>query len=179
MPRKKVESQVVDKEVTEMTFFECEAFKNELIKLAEENEGELTDEQVQQLVEAQTQSVAKLHGLCNFMKLLEAKQAIGKQRIDEIKEAIAKAKGIYDRLAGFLAPWVDAQGKSYQCQEYELKTRLSTSTHVPEGFDDPMFCTQTTKVIVTPDKKAIKAALEAGREVPGCELIKKTNLSIK
>jgi len=33
--------------------------------------------------------------------------------------------------------------------------------------------------VVTADKKAIKEALLAGEEVPGAELVEKTNLSIK
>jgi hypothetical protein len=180
MPRKKVESKTVEsKPIAELSFFECAELINEIEIKAQDAGGELTDEQVDALVEAQTQVPAKLHKLCNFLKLLEAKEKTCKDRIDEIKDVAAHTKSIRERLSSHLAIFVEAQGKSYHVAEYELKTRRSVSTLVPEGFDDPMFCTTTTKTIITPDKKAIKEALLDGEKVSGCELIEKVNLTIK
>lgn len=180
MPRKKVESKDVTPEgVAELGFFQCQELIHEIQKIAADNDGVIPDEQIEALVAAQTQAVAKLHNLCNFLKLLEAKEEICKERIAEIKETAGRAKSVRERVSGYLAQWVEAQGKTYHCDEYELKTRKSTQTFVPEGFDDAMFCNIEMKRVVTVDKKRVKEALEAGETVPGCELIHKLNLSIQ
>jgi phosphoserine phosphatase len=180
MARKTVSSEVVDsKPIAELSFFECAELIHEIELRVQDADGEISDDQMQALVEAQTQVPAKLHKLCNFLKLLEAQEKICKDRIAEIKETQARAKSLRERLSGYVASFVDAQGKSYHVAEYELKSRASTSVSVPDGFDDPMFCRTETKIIVTPDKKAIKEALQANEEVPGCELVTKLNLSIK
>ncbi len=180
MPRKKVDSKEVKAEdVTELSFYGCQELINEIQIEAAKNEGELSDEQITVLIEAQTQVPAKLQSLCNFLKLLEAKDKTCKDRIKEIKESQARAKKVSDRMCDFLALWVEQQGKSYHVGEYTLSTRKSTKTIVADGFDDPMFCTIETKTIITPDKKAIKEALLAEEEVSGCELETKLNLTIK
>ena len=180
MPRKKVDAKEVKPEdVTSLSFFQCQELAREITMLAAENDGELTDEQVNALIEAQTQSPVKLHSLCNFLKLMESNIKICKDRKKEINEVQKYAENIIDRMERRLADFVEAQGKSYHAGEYLLTTRKSTSVDLVEGFDNPMFCKVETVRQVTPDKKEIKKALESGEEVPGATLNKKLNLTIK
>ena len=180
MPRKKVESTDITKVgVAELSFFACKDLIHEIETLSKENDGELTDEQMSALIEAHTQAPAKLLSLCNFLKLMEAHSKICKERKKEINDTQKRAEGVYGRMCAYLAMFIDTQGKSYHCGEYELKTRLSKSVKLVEGFDNPLFCKSETVTMLTPDKAAIKEALLAGEEVPGAELVKKLNLSIK
>lgn len=181
MPRKRVESKDVTpkKGVAELSFFACEDLIHEIQALAQKNDGELSDEDVQALVEAQTQAPVKLKSLCGFLKLMESHVTICKDRKEEINETQKRAERTLDRMKTYLATWVEAQGKSYHVGEYELKTRKSSSVKLDEGYDDPMFCKTETVTVITPDKKVIKEALVAGEKVDGAELIEKLNLSIK
>ncbi len=179
-PRKKVESTDVTKAgIAELSFFACKDLIHEIEVLAKDNDGELTDDQVSALIEAQTQAPAKLLSLCNFLKLMEAHSKTCKERKEEINETQKRTEGVYSRMCAYLATFIEAQGKAYHCGEYELKTRLSKSVKLVDGFDNPLFCKAETVTVVTPDKKAIKEALLAGEEVPGAELVEKLQLSIK
>ena len=180
MATKKVESKVVDKaKVGELSFFKCADLIHEIEVLAAEQDGELTDEQVATLVEAHTQEIAKLMSLCNFLKMLEVFVRACKDRKVEINMTQKRNEGVRERLAAYLAVWVKNQGKSYHCGDYELKTRESASVKLVDGFNNPLFCAIEQVTTVTPDKARIKEALLAGEEVPGAELVKNTNLSIK
>ncbi len=179
-PRKKVESKDVTKEgVTDLSFFACTELIHELAVLAEKNEGELTDEQMAALVEAHTQAPAKLDKLTDFLLLIKAQAEICKQRKKEINESQKHKEGIYDRLCGYLATFVEAQGKKYHVGGKDLSTRKSTSVKLVDGFDNPLFCATETKIVITPDKPRIKEALLAREDVPGAELVEKLNLTIK
>lgn len=180
MATKKVKSKdVTPEKVGELSFFKCADLIHEIEVLAAEQDGELTDEQMAALVEAHTQAPAKLMSLCNFLKMLEAFVTVCKARKAEINTTQKRNEGVRERLAAYLAVWVKDQGKSYHCGDYELKTRESTSVKLVDGYDDPLFCAIEQVTTVTPDKARIKEALLAGEDVPGAELVKKTNLSIK
>ena len=180
MSRKKVESTDITKAgVAELSFFACKDLIHEIEALSRENDGELTEEQMSALVEAHTQAPAKLLSLCNFLKLMESHSNTCKARKKEINETQKRAEGVYGRMCAYLATFIAAQGRSYHCGEYELKTRLSRSVKLVAGFDNPLFCKSETVTVLTPDKAAIKEALLAGEEVPGAELVEAVNLSIK
>lgn len=177
-PRKKVESKDITKTgIGELSFFACDELIHEIEVLAREGDGEISDEQMSALIEAQTQAPAKLLSLCNFLKMGEAHSDTCKARKKEINETQKRTEGVIGRMKAYLAKFIEAQGKSFYSGEYELKTRLSKSVKLIDGFDNPLFC--TTETVVTPDKKAIKEALLAGEEVPGAELVESLNLSIK
>lgn len=175
MPPKKKEA----KDVTALTFFECQEIIDKITAIAVEHDGEIPDEQIDALIEAQTQAPAKLKSMCNFLKLLENKINLCKQTKKDINASQQHAADINDRICRRLARWVDSKGKSYHVGEYEMKSRISKSVKLIDGFDNPMFCKQEMVKVVTPDKKAIKEALLAGEEVPGAELVESYNLTIK
>jgi hypothetical protein len=176
---KKTETEKETTDITALSFFECQNLALEISAMAEANNGVLTEEQVNQLVEIQTQSPAKLKVFCNFLKLMEAKIQICKDRKKEINEVQKHAEGVIERMEERLAEFVDSQGKSYHAGEYDLKSRRSKLVELAEGFDNPMFCSVEMVRVVTPDKKRIKEALETGEEVPGATLKEKCNLTIK
>ena len=180
MPSKKVEStDITPAKVSELSFFACQGFIHEIEVIAEQNDGVISEEQMAALVEAQTQAPAKLDKFTNFLLLIKAQAEICKQRKKDINESQKHKESVYNRLCAYLAVWVEAQGKKYHIGGKELSVRKSTSVKLVEGFDNPLYCKSETVTVWTPDKDAIKKALNGGEEVPGAELIVKQNLSIK
>ncbi len=168
----------MQKDITELSFFECQKLKAEINAMAAENAGELSDQQCRQLVEINTQSTDKLEKLCNFVKLMEAKKDIARKRIKEIQASVKTVDNTVNRIKSMLAGWVRNQGKkSYELKQYTLATRESTSVNVCEDFKDPFFCKQ--QVVYIPEKALIKKSLLEGVEIEGAELSTKLNLSIK
>ena len=167
------------KDITVLSFFECREIIDKVTAIAAEHDGEVPDEQIDALIEAQTQAPAKLKSMCNFTKLLDNKIDLCKKTKEDINASQKHAEDINDRIKSRLARWVDSKGKSYHVGEYEMKSRLSTSVKLVDSFDNPMFCKRETLVVITPDKKAIKEALLAGEDVPGAELVESYNLTIK
>jgi len=193
-------------DVTAMNIYECQALIEQLNDVAATNDGELTEEQLQSFVAAQTQNLASLGKLVGAIKLIE--QGCDYCKAEEKRIAINR-KRAENRLANiikYLTPYVKQQGK-IQVGTFTLSIRKSTSVEVAEGFNDPFFCRidaikkPSAKIIeaariekeeaekenrpvdfviqTSPDKTAIKALLESGETIRGCELIEKDNLQIK
>ena len=173
MPKKK------EAEITSLSFFECQEIIDKVTAIAAANDGVISDENIEALVEAQTQAPARLKSMCNFTKLLDSKVDLCKQAKEDINTSQKHAEDIVDRIKSRLAKWVDGKGKSYHVAEYEMKSRASKSVKLVDGFDNAMFCKRETVTVLTPDKKAIKEALQAGEDVPGAELVESYNLTIK
>ena len=104
-----------------------------------------------------------------------------------IKEAeanmVARHKTL-ERRADWLREYVIANmvaiGKQeVDCPLFAVKTKLNPpSVQIADDADLPTrFISQ--KIVVSPDKKALKAALESGEEVAGVSLVRSTSLSIK
>jgi hypothetical protein len=180
MPAKKVTSKTVEPEdITSLSFYKCQDLIREISALAADNEGVLTDEQVETLMAAQAQSVVKLGSMCNFLGLMDAKIDCCKKRKKEINESQKRAEGVIAKMKAWLAIWVSNQGKSYHVGEYEMRSRKSTSVELAPGFEDPFYCSVEMVRTVTPDKNRIKEDLLAGHEIAGARLVEKQNLTIK
>lgn len=152
------------------------------IKLDEERmvdteSGEILDvEQYLDMAETRDQ---KLENLAMYIKNQQAEADMIKAEADKLAErAKAKAneaKRCKDYLANFMATYFD--GKKFETPRVRLSWRASESVEVsgidalPDEylrFKDP-----------EPDKTKIKAALKAGVELKGCQLVAKQNLQIK
>jgi len=180
MAKKKVTAtETQPEDVTALSLYECTEIVQQIAEMAAANDGALTDEQVELLVAANTQSIVKLTHMVNFLMLLGAKIDLCKERKQAINAGQKRAESVLKRIGDFLALWVEDQGKSYHVGEYELKSRKSTSVKLVEGFDDPMFCAIETVRTVTPDKARIKEALLGGEVIEGAELVHRVNLQIK
>jgi hypothetical protein len=81
MTKAKVEA----KDITALTFFECQNIIDRITEIAAENEGVVSDEHIEALVEAQTQAPAKLKSLVNFLRLMESKIDLCKQKKKDIR----------------------------------------------------------------------------------------------
>jgi len=163
----------------------------QLMEVAEENDGELTEDQLQTLQITRDGLESKVLGYGHFIKHLEGQVALAeseekriqafkktkKRQVDVLKTALLRGlmtfgdidpKGIY-RLEVTTVDGV-----------MRLSTRKSESVVITDEDALPAeFWRQPVIPDVEPDKKAIKEALDSGNEVPGAAKETSYSLSIK
>ncbi|HUV64124.1 MAG TPA: siphovirus Gp157 family protein [Sedimentisphaerales bacterium] len=171
---------------TSISLYRCGEIIQQIEAIAEANDGEITEEQLGELVRAQTTSLAKLGGLCRFMRHLEAYVATGKAEIERIRKITAHAQCRLDSVKKFLTPYVESEQKKFgyplDVDTFRLSVRRSKAVVItdPEGFAAGSYPSQsTTKTIHVPDKKVLKEYLETYGPHPGAEIQNNVNLQMK
>ena len=144
--------------------------------LIDTEDGEVTEEQLQQIVQHHTETMDKLKSLCGFIRYLEHGIAACKQERDRIAQMQKTAEYRLERIKTFLTPFVQDQGR-IELDTVSLSIRKSVSVELIEGFDDPYFCKVVTERI--PDKRAIKEALQHNESIAGAQLVTHFNLQVK
>ena len=174
-------------ESLEMSLYGCAALERDIGARAEAAGGEISDEDLALLVQAQTTSMTKLEGLCGYMQYLES----GIARCSDEQNRIAAMRDRAERrlasIKRFLTPYVQEQraqlGRPLTVGTYVLSTRKSTVVQVDEaaffGSGQPPADLVSRREVVTPNKPAIKAQLEEGRTIPGCNLKENVSLQLK
>ena len=135
--------------------------------------GEIID--IERLDKLQMDRDAKIENIALFIKNLLSDAAGIKAEKDNLaqrqKAAENKANNLKKYLSGYLA------GQKFSTSRVAISFRKSESVNVQElaalpkeylKYKDP-----------EPDKTAIKAALKAGKEVPGAEIVQSKNIQIK
>ena len=165
------------------TLYECLSVLQQQEELAEENDGVISDGNMEAIVKAHTTSMEKLQSLVGYIKFCEGQELICKNEIDRIQ---ARKKTFSNRLASvkkYLLPWVIEQkkktGKNTIVGTITLGTRKSQSVELDEGFNNMDYCEKVETI--KPDKKKIKEFLKAnpGMYILGASLNNNVNLSIK
>ena len=158
------------------SLYENLEIENQVEQVAAENDGELPPGFLETLVEAQTKSIAKIEGLCKYLKNLDA-QAVAckaeKARLAEKQKVLEKRQ---NSIKGFLVPYV-MQKKKVTAGVFTLSTRKSTRVIVPEDFKLPFYTeiVETIKVL----KAEIKKSLQDGDKIEGCSLQQFHSLQVK
>jgi len=150
----------------------------ELISQVEQAEGVLTPELEEALTinksELEVKSIA-------YVEVIKQRESLN-ERIDaEIKRLQSLKKSndtLVSRLKNNLLNAVSLFG-NYEAGFLKLSTRKSKSVVVDYDVNDLPKQYKVVKVTETPDKTAIKKAIESGEEVYGCRLVENINLSIK
>ena len=172
-----------------MTLYEINAQFAEAIELYENGVDEIVDTETGE-VRSLADVLAELH-MSREEKIENTVKFIKNLRADS-ESARAEAANLVDRADRFdkkaeqLESYLLSQlcsCKKLETPLYTLKVRVSKSTccptdeeaiqRLPEGFWNIK-----TTVKVTPDKKAIKAALEKGEKLEGCSIVENKRLSI-
>jgi len=144
--------------------------------LIETEEGEITEDQLQQIVQHHTETMDKLKSLCGFIRYLEHGIAACKQERDRIAQMQKTAEYRLERIKAFLTPFVQQQGR-VELETVSLSVSKSVSVELCEDFNDPYFCKVVTERV--PDKRAIKEALQNNESIAGASLVTHLNLQIK
>jgi hypothetical protein len=164
--------------MSELTIYQCQGIITEIEKQAAET-GEITEEQLQALVLAQTTSIEKIGNLCGYIKYLEHGIIACDTELARIENMKIRATNRLASIKQFLTPYIESKGK-LSVGTFTLSTRKSESVEIL----DPEFCKQnpdysTVKTTVTPDKAKIKEAIKAGKRFDGVSIVAKKNLQIR
>lgn len=161
-----------------MNLYEISNLENQIEQLAAANDGELSEEMLKALVEAETQSLVQIENLCKYIRKLELGIDMCKTEEERIKKMRDKADKRIDGIKKYLTPYVAKHGK-IESGTFTLSTRESESVNI---LDENKIALKYFTIIPEskkPDKKLIKKALKEGAKIPGAELQKNDNLVIK
>lgn len=133
----------------------------------------LTKEAVDEL---RMEKEAKIEGCLLFVKNMTAEAEAIKEEIDKLtarmKAAKSKAEWCKEYVQGFL------DGEKFKTAKVAVSYRTSESVELQgELIDVPHRFLRVKPAEL--DKTAVKEALKAGEEVPGCVLVKKQSMQIK
>lgn len=154
------------------SLYQCQ----DLINQIETDEGEISQEQLQAIVSAHTQSIETLKSLCGFLRYLEHGIAACKAEKDRISHMQKAAENRLERIKEYLTPFVIEKG-TIAVDTFSLSVRKSVAVELEPGFDNPYFCKLVKELV--PDKRAIREALANQEEIAGARLVTNFNLQIK
>lgn len=164
-----------------------EEIQQEIEAMLDVADDELTGEQ-RQAMDVYLDELAKMEAdkVDAFAGFLKAQEARAKACEEEGKRLLGKAKRIQKQLEAsedFLVSVLLRRGlKRLSGDVYQVSTRRSE--RVDASFANVNFLEEEglARVVpakVEPDKDKIKAALKAGRDIPGCKLVEKYSLQVR
>ena len=172
-----------------MTLYEINAQFAEAIELYENGVDGIVDTETGEvksladvLAELNMSREEKIENTVRYIKYLRADSESARAEAANLIERADRFDKKAEQLESYLLSQLGAC-KKLETPLYTLKVRVSKSTccptdeeaiqRLPEGFWNIK-----TTVKITPDKKAIKAALEKGEKLEGCSIVENKRLSI-
>jgi len=116
-----------------------------------------------------------------MVRELDAEAKAIKETIENLK---ARAKSIdrkAERLRGYLEDQMQVSGfTTISDARIKISVKKNPPSVYVESIDDiPLDYLRVVPAITEPDKSAIKAAIKAGVDIPGCSLVQSTRLVIQ
>jgi len=162
-----------------LNLYDIVALENQMERIAQENEGEIPEEMLKELVEAQTKSLDTVERMCKYIRNLELGIENCKAEESRIKAMRDKADNRIKSIKKYMTDYVDKAGK-ISAGTFTLSIRKSESVELQDGFIcDENKSLYRTRLERFPDKTLVKDLLKKGRSVTGAELVQKKNLQIK
>ena len=172
-----------------MTLYEINTQFAEAIELYENGVDGIVDTETGEvksladvLAELNMSREEKIENTVRYIKNLRADSESARAEAANLIERADRFDKKAEQLESYLLSQLGAC-KKLETPLYTLKVRVSKSTccptdeeaiqRLPEGFWNIK-----TTVKITPDKKAIKAALEKGEKLEGCSIVENKRLSI-
>ena len=118
----------------------------------------------------------KIEGISLWVKNLEAEKEAVKHEKDNFADREKRLGKKIDSLKGYLT--YALQGEKFSTPKVAVSFRKSESVHITDEYLIPDEYKLFT-VVKKPDKKVLKDALKKGKDIMGCELVEKQNISIK
>lgn len=159
-----------------MNLYNIAVIEQEIESRAKDNDGEISEEDLKSLVEAQTKSIEKIENLCKYIRHLEQFEEKAKAEIARINGLKQGATNRMQSIKKYLTPYVKGKGK-FDAGTFRLSIRTSKSADVISNFDVPGYMKESLSI--TPDKVKIKEDLKKGVVIPGARLSDNDNLQIK
>lgn len=169
----------------ELSIYQCDQIVREIEAIASQHEGEIPEEDLSRLVQAQTTSLAKLTGLCGFIKFIEHRLELCKmeeERIAKIrKTAETRLKSVEKYVLPYVQSYKDREGHSLSVGTFTLSTHSYEHVEIenPDQFakDHPSLCITHTEI--KPDKITVREKLQAGEHITGADLVKTVSLQLR
>lgn len=142
--------------------------------LVDDETGEVKD--IGAFEDLQMERSEKIENALLYIKNLRADAAAYKAEAKSFQDKEKAAESKIKSLKSLVSYALD--GERFKTERVTASYRKSVSVDIvaPEMVPDAYI---RTKVETSPDKTAIKQAIQSGNAVPGCELVEKQNLQIK
>lgn len=165
-----------------MSLYEIDSRIKEIIDsiydAADEN-GEVGEIDLTELKELQEARETKLENIALYAKNLAVEASAIKEEENTLAERRKRLERKCERMKGILINAMQEDGKKnllYPKFEavlrYSKKTEIIDESLIPDEY-------MNTKITKTPDKTAIKKAIEAGTEVAGAQVVDNATITIK
>lgn len=137
--------------------------------------GEILQADALHAVEAEASD--KIEATALYLRELDAEAKAAKDEADRMIARVKSMQKRSDYLKAMLLEALHATGK-VKTARVTVSIRTTKAVEIAEGADLPEAYT-TVKHIVSPNKTAIKDALSAGIEVPGCHIEERESVQIR
>jgi hypothetical protein len=161
-----------------INLYEVVTLENQIEHIAEQNDGEIPEELLRQLVEAQTQSLQQVENLVKYIRHLELGISMCKSEEERISTMRKKAEKRIESIKEYLTPYIAKEGK-IEAGTFKLSVRKSDKVIIDnEGYINSKYMTIVPESY-KPDKNLIKQDLKSGVAINGVHLEIIDNLQIK
>lgn len=157
-----------------MTLFEIDKAIQDFEFEVDEETGEILNPNA--LEELEMAREQKIENVGLYIKNLEAEATAVENQEKIFADRKKRIRKKIEGLKGFLG--YALQGEKFKTDRVEMSFRKSESVHITDEYLIPDEYKLFT-VVKKPDKAVIKKALKDGKEIMGCELLEKQNISIK
>lgn len=137
--------------------------------------GEILSADALHAVEAEASD--KIEATALYLRELDAEAKAAKDEADRMIARVKSMQKRSDYLKSMLLDALHATGK-VKTARVTVSIRTTKAVEIAEGADLPEAYT-TVKTTVSPNKTAIKDALSAGIEVPGCYIEERESVQIR
>lgn len=144
--------------------------------VVDEETGEIVD--AGRLHDVEGEAASKIEATCLYLREDDADLDALKAEIDRLKARYESGKKRHDYLKRLTLEALHAVGGKVKTLEVTASIRHTKAVVVDEGTTLPEAYT-TVKTTISPNKAAIKAALEAGAAIEGCRIVENESLSIR
>ena len=146
-----------------------------------EETGEIIEEGPQDLEQLQMERKQKLEAIALYIKNLEAITTAIKAEKEALTERIKDKEAKIERLKEYMTYSMTAAGEDgLETGKVAVSFRKSKAVIIDdEDKIDSAFIKETVKVTKSPDKTAIKKAIDAGQSVYGAHIEERKKVNIK
>jgi len=160
-----------------MSLYDTMELQKRVDRIAEANEGEIPEELLQMLIQAEMSSLLQIEGICKYIRHLELEViAVCQAEEDRIAARRKKAENRVASIKKYMTPYIKQYGKT-EAGTFKLSTRKSMQVKTIDNFKNPEYCDIITEI--NPRKADIKKAIDKGEKVVGAWLEENDNLQIK
>jgi len=160
-----------------MNIFQIGSEYQNIIALIEQNNGDLNDDLHEAYINSREELNNKAKAYIYVIRNKENHIDNINAEIERLREMKWQTEREIDRIKNYLSLAVDQFG-NFETGLHKISNRISKSVEVTDSNLLPKEYLKE-KIELTPDKNAIKKAIESGSDIPGALLVTKSNLQIR